>query len=102
MRLTRLRIAVAVVDVAAIVTMIIGSVSGNNNGLVVTAGLSAAVASLVLIGVTAIALPAMGHLDEVLAERVEQRITTLVEAGAADAAVRDLVRDAMAFGRTRP
>ena len=102
MRLTRLRIAVAVVDVAAIVTMIVGSVAGNNNGVVVTGGMAAAVASLVLIGVTAIALPEMSHVDDVLAERVEQRVASLVEAGADEPALRDLVRDAMAFGRTRP
>ena len=53
MNLKVLRIAVVVVCIGGIAGMIIGSVAGNNNGVVITFGLVTAVSVLVLMAVSA-------------------------------------------------
>jgi hypothetical protein len=99
MSVSTLRAMVAVVWVAGIAGMVAGSVAGNNNGVVVTAGMATAIASLVLIGACAIALPPPA-VDQVLAERIEGRIGRLLDAGTADEqTLRDLVRDSVRLGR---
>ena len=101
MTLGRLRLIVAVVGAAGIVTMIVGSVADNNNGVVVTAGLIAAVAAIVLITANAVAADRLhGPVDEIQAERIEDGVRALVAAGADEERVRDLVRRAVRLGRT--
>jgi predicted MFS family arabinose efflux permease len=87
---------------AGIVGMIVASVAGNNNGWVITFGLVAVVSIVVLMAFSAAsrtAAAAASGLDETVAERVEQQIRSLVETGADETAVRDLVRDAVRLGR---
>ena len=100
-----IRPAVLCVFVLGIAGMIIGSIAHNNNGVVVTSGLVTATAALVLLAVNAVtvAAPAASGtrtVDEVLAARVEHRVGELVADGADEAAVRDLVRDAIKLGRS--
>jgi hypothetical protein len=123
-----MRSAMAVVFVTGIVGMIVSTVAAdNNNGAVVTFGVFAAIAAVSLIAFTfghrlgvkqpmmavAIATPTMGHVSvdpasgstdpESLGADLEERIGTLVAAGAAEDAVRDLTREAVRFGRlSRP
>jgi len=95
-----LRIAVAAIFVGGIAGMIIASVNDNNNGAVVTCGLITAVTSLMLIAFT-FASRQPGTIDENLARRVEDRVTSLVSGGADETEVRSLVRDAVRLGRGR-
>jgi hypothetical protein len=105
MPLRLIRIVVIVLCAGGIVGMIVASVAGNNNGWVVTFGLVTAASVLLLMAFSASARSAAadpeGRPDEALAERVEGRIHDLVETGADETAVRDLVRDAVRLGRSR-
>jgi hypothetical protein len=97
------RRVVYAVFVAGIVGMIVGSIA-DNNGVAVTFGLVTAAAALGLILITSV-VGADGFarpvaFDERSAEQIESRITALVDAGADEEAVRDLVRDAVRLGRS--
>jgi hypothetical protein len=98
-----LRVVVIILCAGGITGMIVASVAGNNNGWVVTFGLLTAVSVVVLMAFSAAAnrAPAGGTIDEELAGQVEDRIRVLVETGADETAVRDLVRDAVLLGRRR-
>ncbi len=100
MPVRRFRQAAAVVWVAGIAGMIVNSVRGNNNGWVVTCGMVTAVASLIVLAVTATAhdVP-IDVFEEAEAERLEGRVAELVNTGADETAVRTLVRDAMRVAR---
>ena len=101
MTLGRLRLIVAIVGAGGIVGMIVGSIADNNNGAVVTAGLIAAIAAIVLIAANAVAGDRVyGSVDEIQAERIEDEVRALVDAGANENALRDLVRRAVRLGRT--
>ena len=98
-----LRTVVILLCAGGITGMIVASVAGNNNGWVVTFGLLTAVSVLVLMACsTAAGRTASGAgVDEALAAQVEDRIRVLVETGADETAVRELVRDAVLLGRRR-
>jgi hypothetical protein len=101
MTLGRLRLIVALIGAGGIIGMIVGSVADNNNGVVVTAGSIAAVAAIVLITANAVARDRVyGTVDEIQAERIEEEVRALVDAGADESALRDLVRRAVRLGRT--
>lgn len=83
------------VCILAIVGMIVSSVT-SHNGIAIATGLTAAVAILCLILVTAVAGPeAFGRpppVDEAAAADLERRVETLVAAGADENEVRSLIR----------
>jgi hypothetical protein len=90
----------AVVWMAGTAGMVVSSIRGNNNGWVVTCGMATALASVVLLSVSAaIRHEPIDVFDEALAEQLDGDVNTLVEAGADEDAVRSLVRDAMRLGR---
>ena len=98
------RRTVYAVFVIGIVGMIVGSIA-DNNGVAVTFGLVTAIAATALILITSV-VPPDGfappvHFDEQSAARLEEQITGLVEAGADEDEVRQLVRDAVRLGRSR-
>jgi uncharacterized membrane protein YfcA len=95
-----LRRTVLVVFLGGIAGMVVGSIM-DNNGTAITFGIITAVAALALILTTALisGQPA-DRFDDERAEAVEARIVQLVADGADEAAVRDLVRDAVVLGRT--
>ncbi|MEN9804044.1 MAG: hypothetical protein RIS41_891 [Actinomycetota bacterium] len=97
---TGIRIVSGVVFVASIAGLIVSSINGNNEGWVVTIGMVSAVTAIVLIAVSATTStrrnPAFVDAD---AEVVELRVRALVEAGADEAAVRELVRLSLKLGR---
>ena len=97
---TGIRITSGIVFVASIVGLIVSSINGNNEGWVVTIGLVSAITAIVLIAVSAATSnrrnPAFVDAD---AEVVELRVRALVEAGADEAAVRELVRLSLKLGR---
>jgi hypothetical protein len=86
----------AAVFVLGVIGLIISSVAGNNEGVVLTIGAGMSIAAIVLLAVSATApgrrIDAFVEAD---AERIEQRIQALVQAGADEQQVRDLVRDAV-------
>jgi hypothetical protein len=98
MTLARVRAVVLVVFVGGIGGMIAGSIA-DSNAVAMTFGLVTAVAALMLVVATSVARGATVEFDEAAAARLEARIGDVVGAGADEAAVRDLVRDAVALGR---
>lgn len=85
---------------SGIPALIISSIAGNNEGWVVTFGMTTAIAALVLISVSAVtAKKRIDTFDEVIAERIEQRVRVLVDSGAPESEVRALVRDALELSR---
>lgn len=80
--------------------LIISSIAGNNNGVVTTIGMCMAGAAIVLITMSATAhTNRLDVFNDVAAERVENRVRELVEAGANETEVRMLVRDTIDFAR---
>lgn len=95
-----IRIASAVVFVGTVVGLIVSSVAGNNEGWVLSIGMVGAVTAIVLIATSAAtATQRNPAFSDVVAESVENHIERLVAAGADEAEVRELVRDAMKLGR---
>jgi uncharacterized membrane protein YfcA len=93
------RRVVLVVFVGGIAGMIVGSIA-DNNGIAITFGLLTAVAAVCLMLVTSLSANESVRFDEARAEEMEGRIQALVQAGADEDAVRDLVRDAVVLGRS--
>ena len=97
-----LRPACAVVFVGGIAGIIVSSINGNNNGWVLLFGMSTAAAAVILIAVTAASpRPRIDVFDDVVAERIEQRVQALVAGGADEEQARALVRDALEMVRGR-
>jgi len=94
---------VFVVFLGAIAGMVVGSIA-DNNGVAVTFGLAGAVAALGLILVTSVGGPdvfdAPARYDESAAAELDRRIGELVDGGADEERVRDLVRAAVRLGRS--
>lgn len=93
---------VLVVFVGGVAGMIVGSIA-DNNGTAITFGLATAVAAICLILVTSVTTGTdQGGVvfDEAKAAEMEARIRALVDAGADEPAVRELVRDAVVLGRS--
>lgn len=74
--------------------LIVSSIAGNNEGWVLTIGMITASAAVILMVTSAVSsTQRIEVFNDAVAERVEQRIRTLVEAGANETEVRSLVRD---------
>ena len=85
---------------AGIPAIIVSSIAGNNEGWVLTFGMITAVAALILIAVSSVTTnKRIDAFNDVLAERVEQRVQQLVQAGADEDEVRTLVRDSINLAR---
>jgi hypothetical protein len=84
------------VCVAGIGGMIAGSVA-DNNGIAITAGSVTAIAVLCLMVATAVT----GGATVGSGERVEELAEDLVADGADEAAVRELIREAVKLGRSQ-
>jgi hypothetical protein len=95
-----IRITSAVVFVTSIAGLIVTSINGNNEGWVLTIGMVSAVTAIVLIVTSAVAstrrVPVFVEAD---AEVVESRIKELVDSGADEERVRELVRLSVKLGR---
>jgi hypothetical protein len=90
--ITRACIAVFVCGIAG---LIISSIAGNNNGLVLTIGGAIVVAAVVLMAVNTVTVhDRIEAFDEAAAEQLDSQVTRLVEQGADEADVRALVREA--------
>lgn len=100
MSLRVLRTLCAAVFVCGIAGLIISSVAGNNNGIVLTIGMTTAVAAIALLAASSVARrEPIDAFEEADAERLEGQVQVLVDAGAPEVQVRNLVRDAMRLGR---
>ena len=90
--ITRACIAVFVCGIAG---LIISSVAGNNNGLVLSIGGVIVVAAVVLMTVNTVTVhERIDVFDDAAAEQLEAQVTRLVEQGADENDVRNLVREA--------
>lgn len=95
-----IRISCITLMISGIPALIVSSIAGNNEGWVLTFGMISAVAAIIFMAVSAAtSTKRLDAFDEVVAERVEQRIRMLVEAGADETDVRNLVRDTMNLAR---
>ena len=95
-----IRITCLTLMIAGIPALIVSSIRGNNEGWVLTFGMISAVAAIILMAVSAAtSTKRLDAFDDVVAERVEQRIRMLVEAGANESDVRNLVRESMSLVR---
>ena len=98
--LRAIRIACAVVFVCGIAGIIVSSVNGNNEGWVISIGLTTTLAAIALIIASTVAVRQRIHVfDDVAAEQLEARIAQLIAAGADENALRDVVRQAIELGR---
>jgi hypothetical protein len=103
-----LRLIVIAISIVGIAGMIVGSIA-DNNGTAITFGLVTAIAVLGLILVTAAAgpdafrrAPAEAPVDDEQAAALEAQMQALIDAGADERQVRELVRAAVRLGRGRP
>ena len=95
--ITRACIAVFVCGIAG---LIISSIAGNNNGLVLTIGGFIALAAIVLMTVNTVTVhDRIDAFDDAAAEQLEARVAELVQQGADENDVRTLVREARRSGR---
>lgn len=100
MSLRVLRTICAAIFVCGIAGLIISSVAGNNNGVVLTVGLITAVAAIALLAASSVVRrEPIDAFEEADAEQLEVQMQQLIDAGASEADVRGLVRDAMRLGR---
>ena len=90
----------AVVFVCGIAGIIVSSINGNNEGWVVTIGLTTTLAAITLIIASTVAsrsrIPAF---NDVAAERLESLISAEIANGANEDALREIVRRAVELGR---
>ena len=95
--ITRACIAVFVGGIAG---LIITSVAGNNNGVVLTIGGIIVLAAIVLMTVNTVTVhERIDAFDDAAAEQLEAHVANLIEQGADEADVRTLVREARRSGR---
>jgi hypothetical protein len=95
-----IRISCLTLMLSGIPALIVSSIRGNNEGWVLTFGMISAVAAIIFMAVSAAtSTKRLDAFDDVVAERVEQRIRMLVEAGANETDVRNLVRESMSLVR---
>ena len=95
--ITRTCIAVFICGIAG---LIVSSVAGNNNGVVLTIGGVIVLAAIVLMTVNTVTVrERIDAFDEAAAEQLEAQVAHLVQQGADEADVRTLVREARRTGR---
>jgi Flp pilus assembly protein TadB len=100
MALKIIKVICFIIFLSGIPALIVSSIAGNNEGWVVTFGMVTAIAALILIAVSAVsAKTRIDTFDEVIAERIEQRVRGLVASGAPESDVRALIRDAIELSR---
>ena len=100
MSLNLIKSACFALFLAGIPAIIVSSVRGNNEGWVLTFGMITAVAAIILIAVSSVtSTKRIDAFNDVLAERVEQRVQQLVQAGAEESDVRALLRDTIELAR---
>ena len=86
--------------VGGIATMIVASIADNRIGIVLTAGLTSAVAAIVLLAVSTVTADRrLTEFDEADAEILEVGIQKLTASGVDESALRELVRRAIDLGR---
>ena len=95
--ITRACIAVFVGGIAG---LIISSVAGNNNGVVLTIGGFIVLAAIVLMAVNTVTVhERIDAFDDAAAEQLEAQVAHLVQQGADETDVRTLVREARRSAR---
>jgi hypothetical protein len=95
-----IRIVCSATFVASIAGLIISSIAGNNAGWVITIGLVAVTASVILMIASLVGSNRRTpEFSDARAEEVERIVTSLVASGADENEVRDLVRASVQLGR---
>lgn len=95
-----IRIVCFGIFLAGVPGIIVTSIVSNNNGGIVTIGMCMVAAAVVLITMSAtISTKKIDAFNEVAAERIENRVQALIEAGASEHEVRALIRDTIDLTR---
>ncbi len=95
-----IRIVCFGIFLAGVPGIIVTSIVSNNNGGIVTIGMCMVAAAIVLITMSATnTSKRIDAFNDVAAERVENRVRELVEAGANEQEVRALIRDTIDLAR---
>jgi hypothetical protein len=95
-----IRAVCAVCFVGGIAGMIVASLADNNIGAVLTAGITSAIAAVVLLAVSTVATNRRSTVfDEADAEILETEIRRLVASGSNESTLRGLVHRAVELGR---
>lgn len=90
----------AVVFVCGIAGIIVSSINGNNEGWVITIGLTTTLAAIILIIASTVATKQrIAAFNEVAAEKLESMIAEQVVRGASEDALREIARRAIELGR---
>ena len=85
---------------AGLPAIIVSSIRGNNEGWVVSIGLTTTAAAIVLIVVSTVTAKERIHVfNEVEAEYLDTKIDEQVKKGASEEELRDIVRRAIALGQ---
>jgi hypothetical protein len=93
----------AMVFVCGIAGIIVSSINGNNEGWVVTIGLTTTLAAITLIIASTVASKQrIAAFNEVAAEKLESMIGDEVARGASEDALREIARRAIELGRQSP
>ena len=95
-----IRLLCAVVFVCGIAGIIVSSINGNNEGWVISIGLTTTLAAIILIIASTVAnRQRIATFNEVEAEKLESLIADQVARGASEDALRDIARRAIELGR---
>jgi di/tricarboxylate transporter len=95
-----IRIVCAATFVASIAGLIISSIAGNNAGWVITIGLFAVAAAVILMIASLVGSTLRNpEFSDARAEEVERIVTRLVASGADENEIRDLVRASVQLGK---
>lgn len=95
-----IRIACATTFVGSIVGLIVSSIAGNNAGWVITIGLVAVAAAVVLMVASLVSSQQrVPEFSDARAEEIETMVAKIVASGADESTVRDLVRASVQLGR---
>ncbi|MFM8857709.1 MAG: hypothetical protein ACKOI2_11020 [Actinomycetota bacterium] len=95
-----IRIVCAASFVASIAGLIVSSIAGNNAGWVITIGLVAVIAAIVLMVASLVGSNVrLPEFSDARAEEVERIVTRLVASGADETEIRDLVRASVQLGQ---
>lgn len=89
----------ALVFVGGIAGIIVTTLNGNNEGVILSIGLCISFAAVALITIAATGGRRIDVFDEAAAEQLEGQVAALIAAGAPEEQVRALVRDALRVGR---
>lgn len=95
-----IRVVCSVLFISSIAGLIVSSIAGNNEGWVISIGMVAVAAAMILMVASLVAAQQrLPEFSDARAQEVERMVARLVEQGADEEEVRSLVRSSVQLGR---